>query len=70
MSDYRIERRNNARGTNLADEDQPVVLVDGRLMGQWTTLCGPSEYGFPVTADKATDEQLVWALDHDESVFA
>ncbi len=67
--EMRIERRDNARGTNLADKTQPVVIVNGNLEGRWTLLCGPRELGFPVNAVDATDEQIEWAFAHDEPVF-
>jgi hypothetical protein len=65
-----IERRNNAHGTNLTDKSQPIIHVrwpgGSTLMGRWTTLCLPEG---PITADKATNEQIKRALETDESVF-
>ncbi len=66
----KIERRDNANGTNLADKNQPVIRVSwpggSTLMGRWTTLCLAEG---SVTADKATNEQIRRALYTDESVF-
>ncbi len=67
----RIERRDNAHGTNLADKDQTVIKVSwpggSELIGRWTLLCLP---GGHIRADKATDAQIKEALMSDESTYA
>lgn len=74
---YCVEVRPNALGTNLADKTQPTILVSGpgilELVGRWTTLCGvPDGEGGTTTlnAMEATAEQIVYALTHDESIYA
>jgi len=70
-SKVRIERRPDARGTNLVDKEQPVVVVtfpNGRqtLMGRWTGLCLPEGC---FNAVDATDEQIMKAIWGDEPVM-
>jgi hypothetical protein len=74
---YTVTRRPNAEGTNLADKTQPVIIVSGpgvyQMMTRASLLCGvPDGRGGTVSIDavSATPEQVVWALTHDESVFA
>lgn len=71
-----IERRPNAHGSNLVDQSQPTIMVSGRgiyeFMGRWSTLCGvPDGSGGTTTVNaiEASDEQIAYALLHDESIF-
>ncbi len=66
-----IVRRDHARGTNLADKDQPVVLVKvssyrAILLTSASILCTKDG---PVPATEATDEQIIHAIQNDESVY-
>jgi hypothetical protein len=69
-----VRRRPNAHGSNLADQEQPTIIVTGpgmyEFIGRWTTLCGVPGAASALNAMDATDEQIVWALTHDESIFA
>jgi len=70
LDGFTIERRSHARGTNLADETAPVTKVSKgarcTLMTQATILCMDGKF---TNAIEATDEEIVDALTHDESVF-
>jgi hypothetical protein len=75
---FEVTRRPaGAAPRGLVDKDQPTILISGpgvfELMGRWSTLCGvPDGNGGKVTVNAldATDEQIVWALTHDESIYA
>jgi hypothetical protein len=77
LGDFEITRRPNAHGSNLVDKEQPTIIVSGpgtfEFMGRWTLLCGvPDGSGgkTSVKATEATDEQIIFALTHDESIYA
>ena len=66
----RIER-GTAKGTNLMDQNAPVVRVYGLgnpiLLTEASLMCLPHK---SVNAVEATDEEIIWALTNDEHVYS
>lgn len=64
-----IRRARRHMSTIPPEQDVVEILEDGyviEVMGRWSTLCLP---GGSVNALDATDEQILAAYTHDESVF-
>ena len=64
---FRIERRDNARGTNLVDKKQRVIVISHPSGFRQLLTRASSMNGKPAT--RCADEELVGAIIGDESVF-
>lgn len=68
---FKIERRPNARGSTIADQNAPTIMLTGQGMMEMltgaTTLCLPEG---AICALDATNEQIVRAVAGDESICA